>query len=87
MTNLLTILLVLFFSLNTYSHGSAGSIPNDETSNRAINFPDTKQYKTLVTDLHTHSVFSDGHVWPNIRVGEALRDGVCLLYTSDAADE
>ena len=58
MTNLITILLILFFSLNIYSHGSAGSIPSDETSDRAINFPDTKQYKTLVTDLHTHSVFS-----------------------------
>ena len=83
MTNLITILFVLFFSLNIYSHGSAGSIPSDETSNRAINFPDTKQYKTLVTDLHTHSVFSDGHVWPNIRVGEALRDGVDVLAVTE----
>ena len=83
MTNLITILLILFFSLNIYSHGSAGSIPSDETSNRAINFPDTKQYKTLVTDLHTHSVFSDGHVWPNIRVGEALRDGLDVLAVTE----
>ncbi len=83
MTNLITILLILFFSLNIYSHGSAGSIPSDETSDRAINFPDTKQYKTLVTDLHTHSVFSDGHVWPNIRVGEALRDGLDVLAVTE----
>ena len=83
MTNLITILLILFFSLNIYSHGSAGSVPSDETSNRAINFPDTKQYKTLVTDLHTHSVFSDGHVWPNIRVGEALRDGLDVLAVTE----
>ena len=27
-------------------------------------------------DLHTHSVFSDGHVWATIRVSEALRDGL-----------
>ena len=26
--------------------------------------------------LHTHSVFSDGHVWPRIRVAEAIRDGL-----------
>ena len=83
MTNLITILFILFFSLNIYSHGSAGSIPSDETSDRAINFPDTKQYKTLVTDLHTHSVFSDGHVWPNIRVGEALRDGLDVLAVTE----
>jgi hypothetical protein len=31
---------------------------------------------TLISDLHTHSVFSDGHVWPNIRVSEAHRNGL-----------
>jgi histidinol phosphatase-like PHP family hydrolase len=31
---------------------------------------------TLVVDLHTHSVFSDGHVWPSVRVGEAIADGL-----------
>ena len=29
--------------------------------------------------LGTHSVFSDGHVWPSIRVSEALRDGLDAL--------
>ena len=43
---------------------------------RHIQFPDTENYQTLVLDLHTHSVFSDGHVWPTIRVSEALRDGL-----------
>lgn len=28
----------------------------------------------LVLDPHTHSVFSDSHVWPRIRVEEALHD-------------
>ena len=37
----------------------------------------------MVTDLHTHSVFSDGHVWPNIRVAEALRDGVDVLAVTE----
>ena len=55
-------------------HGTAQTPtgPNDRT----IEFPDTKEYKTLVVDLHTHSVFSDGHVWPKIRVAEALQDGL-----------
>ena len=43
---------------------------------RKISFPDTADHKTLIFDPHTHSVFSDGHVWPKIRVGEALRDGL-----------
>ena len=43
---------------------------------RAISFPDTEDYLTISSDLHTHSVFSDGHVWPNIRVAEALKDNL-----------
>lgn len=46
---------------------------------RAIEFPDTKDHLTLVVDLHTHSVFSDGSVWPDIRIEEAVRDGLDAL--------
>ena len=56
-----------------HAHGPASAGPSPE---RHIQFPDTAQYQTLVLDLHTHSVFSDGHVWPTIRVSEALRDGL-----------
>ena len=58
-----------------FGHGSSGS-SEGKVSERNIVFPDVEGYVTLVTDLHTHSVFSDGHVWPKIRVGEALRDGL-----------
>lgn len=54
-------------------HGVSGAGPGD-SDGRAIEFPDTADYLTLTLDPHTHSVFSDGHVWPYIRVGEALRD-------------
>jgi len=50
---------------------------------RAIEFPDVPGYRTLVVDLHTHSVFSDGMVWPVIRVGEAERDGLDLLAVTE----
>jgi predicted metal-dependent phosphoesterase TrpH len=53
-----------------------GVVPNMPAGDRAIHFPDIAGYKTLVLDLHTHSVFSDGHVWPTIRVAEAERDGL-----------
>jgi hypothetical protein len=47
---------------------------------RAVSFPDTADGRVLMTaDLHTHSVFSDGHVWPSIRVEEAHRDGLDAL--------
>ncbi|RPG58589.1 MAG: PHP domain-containing protein [Flavobacteriales bacterium TMED235] len=37
----------------------------------------------LSTDLHIHTVFSDGSVWPNIRVEEALREGLDLISITD----
>jgi hypothetical protein len=36
-----------------------------------------------VLDPHTHSSFSDGHVWPRIRVEEALRDGLDALAMTE----
>lgn len=53
-----------------------GVVSNTPASDRDIHFPDIEGFKTLVLDLHTHSVFSDGHVWPTIRVAEAERDGL-----------
>jgi len=48
-----------------------------------INFPDILGYKTLKCDLHTHTVFSDGSVWPTVRVDEAQREGLDVLAISD----
>ena len=53
-----------------------GSVRPAEPRERTIEFPDTAAYETVVLDLHTHSVFSDGHVWPTVRVAEALYDGI-----------
>jgi len=50
---------------------------------RAIEFPDVPGYQTLVVDLHMHTVFSDGNVWPSIRVQEANRDGLDVIATTE----
>ena len=63
--------LLCLVGLPALGHGVVPKVPASE---RAIHFPDVDGYKTLVLDLHTHSVFSDGHVWPTIRVAEAERD-------------
>lgn len=34
-------------------------------------------------DLHIHTTFSDGSVWPNIRVEEALKEGLDLISITD----
>jgi len=68
---------------------SAGGFAHDTayaptpSNQRAIEFPDTNKYKTLAVDLHIHSVFSDGHVWPNIRVAEAQQDGLDAIAMTE----
>ena len=46
-------------------------------------FQDIHDYKTLICDFHTHTVFSDGLVWPTVRVDEASREGIDVLVISD----
>jgi predicted metal-dependent phosphoesterase TrpH len=50
---------------------------------RKIEFPDLPDYQTLISDLHQHTVFSDGSVWPDIRVKEALFDGVDVIALTE----
>jgi hypothetical protein len=51
---------------------------------RKINFPKLEDGRSvLAVDLHTHSVFSDGSVWPDVRVEEAKRDGLFALAVSE----
>ena len=63
-------------------HGNA-QVPESLDAGRFIRFPDTKEREVMVVDLHTHSVFSDGHVWPRTRVEEALRDGLDALAITE----
>lgn len=50
---------------------------------REIHFPNLPGYEMLACDFHTHTVFSDGNVWPTVRVGEAWRQGLHVLAISD----
>jgi len=50
---------------------------------RVIRFPDIPGFKTLKCDLHQHTVFSDGNVWPSIRVMEALMDGMDVISLTE----
>ena len=56
---------------------------NGQDLDRSIDFPDIPGYLTLKSDLHMHSVFSDGSVWPNIRVQEAIKDGLDVISLTD----
>jgi hypothetical protein len=48
-----------------------------------INIPDILDYKTLKCDFHMHTVFSDGMVWPTVRVDEAEREGLDAIAITD----
>lgn len=52
-------------------------------SRREIHFPDILGYKTLKCDFHMHTVFSDGSVWPTVRVDEAWREGLDVISITD----
>jgi len=52
-------------------------------SRRIINLPDIDGYKTLKCDFHMHTVFSDGTVWPTVRVEEAWEEGLDAIAITD----
>lgn len=50
---------------------------------RTIKFPNPQGYILVTSDLHQHTVFSDGSVWPDIRVQEAIKDGIDLISLTE----
>ena len=48
-----------------------------------IIIPDLKGYVTLKCDFHIHTVFSDGNVWPTVRIDEAYREGLDAIAITD----
>jgi len=50
---------------------------------RILQIPDLEGFITLKGDFHTHTVFSDGSVWPENRIDEAWRDGLDVIAITD----
>ena len=76
MTNLKIVLSVcLFFSLNVISSSAQ--------TRKEINIPNIPGYQTLKCDFQMHSIFSDGEVWPTVRVQEAWREGLDVIAITD----
>jgi len=72
-TLLLCALGIVISNAQDHSHASA----------QPLTYPDIEGYKTLKTDLHQHTVFSDGDVWPKIRVQEALRENLDAISLTE----
>jgi hypothetical protein len=75
-------LFVLIFYV-FISMSSLAQVPSNTENKRAIEFPDIPGYKTLLCDFHQHTIFSDGQVWPTIRVKEAQKDGLDAMAITD----
>ncbi|GAB5472389.1 MAG: Sb-PDE family phosphodiesterase [Maribacter sp.] len=52
-------------------------------SEHALTYPNIDGYVSLKADLHIHTVFSDGNVWPTIRVQEALRENLDAISLTE----
>lgn len=60
----------------------SGSFAQGQNINH-IQIPDVAGYLTLTCDLHMHTVFSDGSVWPLFRVQEAAVEGLDAIAITD----
>lgn len=74
---------LLAFAFLTLSLTAFGQHPHVHPPNRQIEFPDVPGYLTLKCDFHQHTVFSDGVVWPTVRVEEALRDSLDAISLTE----
>lgn len=72
--HLLTAALFVFFFT------SLSAQPNYR---KEIKIPDIPGYKSLKCDFHSHTVFSDGTVWPTFRIEEAWRSGLDAIAITD----
>lgn len=60
-----------------YDHRNASQYRNE------INIPGFDGYQALKCDFHIHTVFSDGTVWPSVRVQEAWTEGLDVIAITD----
>jgi 3',5'-nucleoside bisphosphate phosphatase len=82
---------VMFFSLTKgsiiYAQPSVNNIQLPELrvvkQRKMINVPDLDGYTTLKCDFHIHTIFSDGIVWPTLRVYEAYYEGLDAISITD----
>lgn len=62
---------------------SASTLSAQNNIRHEIRIPDIRGYMTLKCDFHTHTVFSDGTVWPTERCNEIWREGLDVFAITD----
>jgi len=83
----LFLILFLFWTAMVQAQVNNGVFRMDELRSpqkrTIITIPDVNGYKVLKCDFHMHTVFSDGTVWPSIRLQEAWQEGLDALSITD----
>ena len=88
MKNILTTIFlcaVSTLSAQTLHNSDVHDLPemNQSSVREVIQIPDILGYKTLKCDFHMHTLFSDGSVWPTVRVDEAWAEGLDAISITD----
>jgi predicted metal-dependent phosphoesterase TrpH len=85
----LRVFVLIFLGTAFLSHAQTGDgvLRMDELQNpkkrRIIQVPNIEGFETLKCDFHMHTVFSDGHVWPGVRVQEVWQEGLDVMAITD----
>jgi hypothetical protein len=83
MKNLLAVVLFVFLSMSAFSQ----TVTEIRENSPKFEIPDIPGYFTLKCDFHMHTVFSDGKVWPDVRVSEALAEGLDAISITDHVEK
>jgi len=78
-----SILLAILFLSMALTVVSAQDEKHSHALGTSMQFPNILGYQTLKCDFHQHSVFSDGDVWPSIRVRESLMDNLDAISLTE----
>lgn len=70
-----TVLSILAFTLSLHV-----AVAQERTE---LHLPGLSGYQTLKCDFHIHTVFSDGTVWPTVRIDEAYREGLDVIALTE----
>ena len=74
---------ILFFSLCVVATNYMAVYAQETAHDLKMHYPDIPGFLSLKTDLHQHTVFSDGSVWPDIRVAEAVRENLDAISLTE----
>ncbi len=87
LTLALTVIIAVAFCCNA---GAQNLNPNKvtyqeygQTYRSNFIFPKIKEFTVVTCDFHSHTMFSDGLVWPTLRVMEAWTGGLDALSITD----